>query len=225
MPAAFEIGGAHLGPLQQLAAGAGQRDLAVDHDIAAVRELQRMEGVLLDQEHGEAVLRVEVADGAENLLRDQRREAERGLVEQQQARAAHQRAADRQHLLLAAGQRAAALAHALLQQREQREDALRGRRRNRRRWVGDGRAHLQVFQHAHAREDAPAFRRLRDAQPRDLVRRQCGDVAAVEQRSGPARARGLPKIVIISVDLPAPLAPISVTISPSLTSRSTPFSA
>ena len=28
------------------------------------------------------------------------------------------------------------------------------------------------------------------------------------------RARGLPKIVIISVDLPAPLAPISVTISP-----------
>jgi hypothetical protein len=30
----------------------------------------------------------------------------------------------------------------------------------------------------------------------------------------PARARGLPKMVIISVDLPAPLAPISATISP-----------
>ena len=41
----------------------------------------------------------------------------------------------------------------------------------------------------------------------------------------PERARGLPQIVIISVDLPAPLAPISVTISPSLTSRSTPRSA
>ena len=41
----------------------------------------------------------------------------------------------------------------------------------------------------------------------------------------PSLARGLPKIVIISVDLPAPLAPIRVTISPSLTSRSTPFSA
>ena len=37
--------------------------------------------------------------------------------------------------------------------------------------LGDGRAHLQVFQHRHAREDAPALRRLRDAQPRDLVRR------------------------------------------------------
>ena len=41
----------------------------------------------------------------------------------------------------------------------------------------------------------------------------------------PSRARGLPKIVIIRVDLPAPLAPISATISPSLTSRSTPLSA
>ncbi len=41
----------------------------------------------------------------------------------------------------------------------------------------------------------------------------------------PLRARGLPQIVIISVLLPAPLAPISVTISPGRISRSTPFSA
>jgi hypothetical protein len=41
----------------------------------------------------------------------------------------------------------------------------------------------------------------------------------------PERARGLPKIVIISVDLPAPLAPIRATISPSPTSTSTPLSA
>src|SRR5665213_1500193 len=44
MPAAFEIGGAHLGAIEQVAAGAAQRDLAVDDDIAAVGELQRMEG-------------------------------------------------------------------------------------------------------------------------------------------------------------------------------------
>ena len=42
---------------------------------------------------------------------------------------------------------------------------------------------------------------------------------------GPSRARGVPQMVIISVDLPAPLAPIRVTISPWLTSRSTPRSA
>ena len=41
----------------------------------------------------------------------------------------------------------------------------------------------------------------------------------------PSLARGVPKIVIIRVDLPAPLAPIRVTISPSFTSRSMPFSA
>ena len=41
----------------------------------------------------------------------------------------------------------------------------------------------------------------------------------------PSRARGLPQIVIISVDLPAPLAPMIVTISPRLTSMSTPFRA
>jgi hypothetical protein len=41
----------------------------------------------------------------------------------------------------------------------------------------------------------------------------------------PLRARGLPQMVIISVDLPAPLAPISATISPWPTSTSTPLSA
>ena len=41
----------------------------------------------------------------------------------------------------------------------------------------------------------------------------------------PSRARGLPQIVIIRVDLPAPLAPIRVTISPGSTCRSTPRSA
>ena len=38
----------------------------------------------------------------------------------------------------------------------------------------------------------------------------------------PSRARGAPKIDIISVDFPAPLEPISATISPRPTSRSTP---
>ena len=61
---------------------------------------------------------VERADGAENLLHQQRRKAERGLVEHQQPRPAHQRAADREHLLLAARQRAAALADTFLQPRE-----------------------------------------------------------------------------------------------------------
>ena len=59
MRPAFEIGRPHLGPFKQPAAAAGERDLAVDHDVAAMRELERMIGVLLDQEHREPVARVE----------------------------------------------------------------------------------------------------------------------------------------------------------------------
>src|ERR1051326_161066 len=109
MPPALEIGRLHILALQELGAGPGQRDLAVDHDVAAMRELEGVEGVLLDQEDRDLVARVELAHDVEDLLGDQWGEAERGLVEQQEARAAHQGAGDRQHLLLAARQRAAAL--------------------------------------------------------------------------------------------------------------------
>ena len=55
--------------------------------------------------------------------------------------------------------------------------------------VGDRGAHLQIFQHRHAHEDAAAFRRLRDLQPRDFVRSKRGDVAAGEGDRAIARAR------------------------------------
>ena len=107
------------------------------------------------------------------------RKPQRGLVQHQKARPAHQRAPDGQHLLLAAGQRAAALGEAFLQAREQREDAFQPRGAVGLAAVGGVGAHLQVLRHAHAREDSAAFRRLRDAQPRDLVGRHAGDVLAV----------------------------------------------
>ena len=44
-------------------------------------------------------------------------------------------------------------------------------------------------------------------------------------RMRPSRGAGAPNTVIISVDLPAPLAPMSVTISPRLTSSETFFKA
>ncbi|MFK4700966.1 hypothetical protein ABIF42_006560 [Bradyrhizobium diazoefficiens] len=130
---------------------------------------------------GQAVLPVQGADRIENLARDQRREPERGLVEQEQAGTAHQGAADRQHLLLAAGQGSAALGVAFLQPWKQIEDAFQ-----RRVALGIGASggigtHLEVLRHAHAREDAPSLRRLRDAQMRDLVGGHVGDVAAFVQ--------------------------------------------
>jgi hypothetical protein len=58
--------------------------------------------------------------------------------------------------------------------------------------------HLQVFHDGHAHEDAAAFRRLRDLQSSDLVGRQLRNVAAGKRDV--LAGRGLPKIVIISVD-------------------------
>src|SRR4029079_16839013 len=154
----------------------------------AMGELERMEGVLLDQEYGQALAGIELADDLEDLLHDQGSEAERWLIEQEQAGPRHQRAGDRQHLLLAARERAAALGLALVENGEDLEGAgeilleIPG--------IGAGRTHLQVFEHRHAREDAAAFRRLRDAEADDLMRRALGDVVAGElDRSGPAARR------------------------------------
>ena len=61
---------------------------------------------------GDAV-RPQRTDQVEDRLDDLRREAERGLVEQQELRLGHERAGDGEHLLLAARQRAGELLAAL----------------------------------------------------------------------------------------------------------------
>ena len=66
-PSAFEIGSANFRPLQQFRARSLQRNEAVDHDIAAMGELQRVVGVLFDDQDGKAVLAVERPNGVENL--------------------------------------------------------------------------------------------------------------------------------------------------------------
>ena len=122
-----------------------------------------------------------------NLLHQQRRQAERGLVKQNEPRPAHQRAADRQHLLLAAGERAAALVAAVAQPRKQREHAFEVGVEAAA--VGHSCADLQVLHHRHARKHAAALGRLRDAELGDLVGRQRGDLAAGETDAALAGAR------------------------------------
>ena len=182
-----------------------------------------MEGVLLDQEHRQPLRAVELLDRAEDLFDDQRREAERGLVEQQQlgpATSARGRSPASAARRPTACRRAAARAPSGAGTACRRGEVLVEMRE-----IVDRGAHLQVFVDRHAREDAPPLRRLRDRHARDDVRRQRRDVLAGEGDGARAGSAAMPKIVIIVVDLPAPLAPISVTISPSLTSMSTPFSA
>ena len=68
---------------------------------------------------------VDLADHLADLADHLRRQPERGLVEQQQLRAGHQPAADREHLLLAAGQQPGALVAPVGQDGEQVVDPLR----------------------------------------------------------------------------------------------------
>src|SRR5207247_1688715 len=66
---------------------------------------------------------------SEDLADQERRQAERGLVEHQEPRSGHHGAHDREHLLLAAAQAPRELAAPLAQPREQGERALQRRLR------------------------------------------------------------------------------------------------
>ena len=116
-------------------------------------------------------------DDGEDLLHQQRRQAHRGLVHQDHLRARHQRAADRQHLLLAAGE-IAGQSRALLQAREISEDHVD---------VGidlvvaagEG-AEPQILDRRHVGDDAAAFHHLENAAADDLVGIDAVDALAVE---------------------------------------------
>src|SRR5262249_4881433 len=106
-----------LAPHQPLAAVRHHDPADLEH-VAVLRGLERHPGVLLDQQHRDALLGVEPTDDREDLTDQERREPERGLVEQQQLGPAHEGAADRQHLLLAARQKARELIKPRLESRE-----------------------------------------------------------------------------------------------------------
>src|SRR5262252_2985208 len=80
----------------------GQGDGAALHDVRARCECERCARILLDEEarHPSAIY---LLDHLENALHDDRSKTHARLVEQQQLRPRHQRATDREHLLLAAG--------------------------------------------------------------------------------------------------------------------------
>ena len=64
--------------------------------------------VLFGHQHGELVVLLELLDGVDGAGDQERRQPDRGLVHQQDARRQHERAGERQHLLLAAAHGAGA---------------------------------------------------------------------------------------------------------------------
>ena len=133
-------------------------------------ELQGQPRILFDQQHRHP-FGVEPPDDIEDLQHDERCQPERRLIEQQQFRSPHQGASHRQHLLFAARERAAKLGLAFAQDRKQFvgvSDVLL----NAGLVVARVGSEFQILQHRQPRKNLAAFRRLAEAQPHDLMRRQ-----------------------------------------------------
>src|SRR5437764_714465 len=94
-----------------------EHDAAVPHDQRAVRDRHRDRELLLDQQHRHAA-RLERLQVLAHHFHDLGREALGGFVDDDQVRVAHERAAQREHLLLAPGQHTRFGVLPLLQARE-----------------------------------------------------------------------------------------------------------
>ena len=142
---------------------------------------------------------------------DGRRQAEAGLVEQQQLGIAHQRTADRQHLALATGHRSGALFAPFGEPREHCVDALEQAGR----WPrsASGVAQHQIVLDALLGEQAPAFGD--SASPlRTTAYAGWPAMFSPANVTLPAEAGTMPAIAFNVVVLPAPLEPSSATTEP-----------
>ncbi len=147
---------------------AGHHHPAGLQHVGVVGKIERERGVLLDQEHAHLLLAVDQAHDAEDLLHHERREPERRLVEEKQARSQHQRAADREHLLLAAGQRAGLLLLPFLQARKVAVDHREIVRDAGAVAAGMG-AETEILLGGELEESAAAIRHMGDAAACDLL--------------------------------------------------------
>src|SRR5262245_4257355 len=107
----------------ELGIGEPVDNAAILHHVVAIRNRRSEAKILLDQEDGETLL-FEHADGLADLLDDNRRKAFGRLVEQKEAGAGAQDAADGEHLLLTPGKLGALARQALLKIGKELEDAI-----------------------------------------------------------------------------------------------------
>src|SRR5262249_38357020 len=114
----------YIGIGQQLLRCPVQDDTALLENIGAICDAQGEVRHLLDQQDGHARA-PQALDNVIDLLHQQRRQAERRLIEQDEARRAHQTTRDGEHLLLAAAERARWQVLALVQDWELVEVTLR----------------------------------------------------------------------------------------------------
>src|SRR5260221_7176989 len=91
---------------------------ASDDYLTAISDRRTLVEILLGHQHGKVVALLELADLVDHPADQDRRQPDRGLVDEEEARRRHQGTAERQHLLLAAAHRRRQLPAPLAQHRE-----------------------------------------------------------------------------------------------------------
>src|SRR4051794_31346517 len=166
-------GSQEVAPPTQVLGRALEHEPAVAEHVRPVGHLERERDVLLHEQHAGAEVLRHAAQDREQPLDDHRREPEAHLVDQEHARRAHQRAANREHLLLAAGQHPGLAVEALVQLRQQLDQLVAAKAALR---LGE----LEVLADRHAIEQRPALGDERDAAARELVGGDALDALLVE---------------------------------------------
>src|SRR5579883_2577876 len=169
--------------------------------------------VLLDKKERQPIGVAEALDGAHQLLDDDGGQAFRWLVHQDQRGVAHERPADRQHLLLAARELIAAMAGPGAQMRKEREDSVD-------RPPPRPRCDLQILADAQGGKDLALLRDVGESCPRTAMGWEPRDVG-VAKADCAAMEAGMPITVASSADLPTQLRPMIETLSPSARVRRT----
>ena len=206
--------------------------------VRALAEVECEQRVLLDEQDRDVLLVVQPVQELDELLDDDRREAERELVDRERARLGHQRATDRDHLLLAARGSSGGAVAQLVQLRQQGVDALETLARLARGGGGSG-ASRSTISVRNERPNAPS-RRFASTGRLGKTWRPSGTCVSPRRttwfgvlpvtsspatRTVPPAGRTTPQTALRSEDLPAPLAPMSATRSPAPSVSETPSSA
>src|SRR6516164_9662957 len=118
-----QVGGADLRIVEEVRTFALMRDAAGFQDVGMISDSERLVSHLLYKQDRESCF-PQCADGVEDVLDNQRCEPERRLIQKEQLRLAHQRASDREHLLLASRHSASSLLLALSEPRKQSKKML-----------------------------------------------------------------------------------------------------
>ena len=142
-------------------------DPPVNHDGDVFGDRRRNSDVLLDDEDRHVGFLAETQQHLLDLRHDHRRKALGRLVHDQELRIRHQRARNREHLLLAAGELRAAVVSALSQAGEGVVDALGGPGATLARL-----RHSQVLVDRQRAPQPPSLRDVSDAMAGDLPREQ-----------------------------------------------------